>query len=155
MRIDNQSPRELDQTVKAADRSGVVSLPRPKTTPEVSTHTVSPELNSLRDALQLLPAVRSAVVAEIAHRLGLGDLSSQETLSRTADALTATAAESVPLASNSELAPSSPLPSDLLAALGQLPIVREDRVAQATTKLQAGTLSTSQAIDDTAVALSN
>ena len=153
MRIDNQGPRELDQTGKAADRSGAVSLTRPKTA-EVSTHTASPELNSLRDAVRLLPAVRPAVVAEIAHRLGLGDLSSQETLSRTADALTATAAESVPLASNSELAPSSPLPSDLLAALGQLPLVREDRVAQATTKLQAGTLSTSQAIDDTAVALS-
>ena len=154
MRIDNQGPRELDQTGKAADRSGGVSLTRPKTA-EVSTHAASPELNSLRDAVRLLPAVRPGVVAEIAHRLGLGELSNQETLSRTADALTTAAAGSVPLAPNSELAPSSPLPSDLLAALGQLPLVREDRVAQATTKLQAGTLSTSQAIDDTAAALSN
>lgn len=154
MRIENRGPRELDQTGKAADRSGVVSLTRPKTA-EVSTHAASPELNSLRDTLRLLPAVRPTVVAELAHRLGLGELSSQEALSRTADALTATAARGVPLAPNSELAPTSPIPSDTLAALGQLPLVREDRVAQATTRLHAGTLSTSQAIDDTAVALSN
>ena len=155
MRIDNSGSREVDQTGKAVDRSGMMSPTRTQITLEVSTHTASPELKSLRDAVQLLPATRPGLVADTVRRLGLGDLSSKETLSRTADALTATSAENSPALTSSELALASLSPSDLSAPLGQLPLIREDRVAQVTSRLQAGTLSTPEAIQDTAATLSN
>ena len=149
MRIDNPGPREVEPSSKAQDRGGAASPTHTSDIAEVSTHAASPELKALREAVGQVPAVRPALVAEISRRLRLGELSSSQTLERTAEALTVVSGNGTrPQAESIAL----PL-TDLEAALGVLPLARESVVAEASRKLRAGELSTDETIQQTASVL--
>ena len=87
MRIDGPGSREVEPASRNADRTAVsLTVPVSDTT-ENSSHAVSPELQALRNKIALLPDVRPDVVAEVTGRLNSSELSSKETVARTAEAL--------------------------------------------------------------------
>ena len=149
MRIDNSSPREVEQPNKAQERSAPASPGQADVSSAASTHAASPELNALREAVRNLPVVRPDLVAEISRRLRLGELSNGQAIERTARALTASSENATPPKSSST---SFPL-TDLVAAIGVLPLTREGRITEASRKLRTGEVSSAEAIRATASVL--
>ncbi len=89
MRIESQVSNGVDQATKAAERNGTASLSLGSGASDTvsSSHVTSPELQSLLTTLGQIPGVRSDVVAAAERKLADGELSSAQTIGRTAAVL--------------------------------------------------------------------
>jgi hypothetical protein len=91
MRIEGSASREVGQARRPPERGEATPPVQAADGTASSSHTVSPELKALRDAVGSLPDVRPDVVAEVSSRLRSGSLNTRESATRTAEALLAAA----------------------------------------------------------------
>jgi hypothetical protein len=168
-RIDNTFGSQRLGRVGAAQNTQEAARRAETAAPEPAVlHTPSPEIQQALANLRALPGVRAEAVQQAALRVQSGALLTPEAAANTAAAILGTQQPAVPeTPAGGSSAPVAALPTtdpgtetpaspdlfQLLDALRQVPILRQEVVAEVAQRLAAGQLTTPAATDQTVQAI--